>query len=286
MKLHVTVARIFKFNKLFINLNVYVPAFFQCNLLFFRFVQCLQCIIRTSRKLKHISLGCSEELLAHSDYFVDCLSSHCSTLEGIHLASVKEDSDNYGIIDLDVYKFRSFTSLKHLSIDYDFLDSQFLHIFSESGRTPLTTLNINVHGVGPEHEKVTNVSWHNFSSHNKDIEVTINLVHSYTGMLNLLDILKPSLPLTHFRQFFCSNVNVAGLGLVANYYCHSLQSVHIVEGFDAGLPATYEVTTDEDPFVMMAWKCLSLTDFTLIGTVLLTNITIKLICEIQLTQFV
>lgn len=240
-------------------------------------MQCLQSIIRTSRKLKHVSLGCSEELLAHSDYFVDCLTAHCSTLEALHLASVKEDSENYGIIDLDVYKFRNFTSLKHLSIDYDFLDSQFLHIFSESGRTPLNSFNINVHGVGPEHEIVTNLSWRQFSSHNKDIVVTMNLLHSYTGVLNLLDILKPSLPLTHFRQFFCSNMNVAGLGLMANYYCHSLKSVHIVEGFHAGLPATYEVTTDEDPFVMMAWKCLSLTDFTLIGTVLLTTVFIIII---------
>ncbi|XP_045216834.1 F-box only protein 33-like [Mercenaria mercenaria] len=231
-----------------------------------RFAQRLECIIRTSRKLRHVSLGCSEEILAHSGYFLDRLSSlHGNSLEALHLASVKEDSDNYGIVDLDVYKFRTFTSLKHLSIDYDFLDNQLLHIFSEPSRQPLETLNIHVHGVGPEHENVTNASWRQFSNHNKRIEVTINLIHSYTGVSKLLDILKQNLPLTHFRQFFCSNINVPALGLMANSYCNTLKSVHIVDGFEQGVPAVYEVTTDEDPFVMMAWKCLNLSHFTLIG---------------------
>lgn len=231
-------------------------------------MQQLVCIIQTSRKLKHVSLGCSEELLAHSGYLVDILSSgHCSTLEALHLASVKEDSENYGIVDLDIYRFRSFRCLKHLSIDYDFLDNQFLHIFSDCRRMPLNTLTINVHGVGPEHEKITNLSWRQFSSHNKSIEVAINLVHSYTGVSNLLDILKQNLPLTHFRQFFCSNINVPALGLIANYYCSTLKSIYIVDGFDHGVPSAYQVTTDEDPFVMMAWKCLNLSHFSLIGKV-------------------
>lgn len=231
-----------------------------------RFVQQLECIVQNTRKLKHLSIGFSEELMAHSGYLVDCLSSrHGNTLESLHLASVKEDSANYGIVDLDVYKFRTFTNLKHLSIDYDFLDNQFLHIFSESCRMPLSSLNIHVHGVGPEHEKVTNSSWRQFSVHNKNIEVTLNLIHSFTGVTNVLDILKPALPLTHFRQFFCSNLNVPALGLMSNYYCQSLKSVHIVDGFEGGEPTPYIVNTDEDPFVMMAWKCTKLSSFTVIG---------------------
>jgi hypothetical protein len=205
-------------------------------------------------------------MLAHSDFFLERLSSlHSNSLEALHLASVKEDSDNYGIVDLDIYKFRNFTNLRHMSIDYDFLDNQLLHIFCELSRAPLESLNIHVHGVGPEHESVTNASWRQFSSHNKNIEVTINLMHSYTGVSKLLDILKQNLPLTHFRQFFCSNINVPALGLMANCYWNTLKSIHIIDGFDHGVPAVYQVTTDEDPFVMMAWKCSNLSHFTLIG---------------------
>lgn len=234
--------------------------------IYFRFVQKIESIIQTSRRLKHLSLGCSEELLAHCENWIEILSNlHSNSLESLHLASVKEDSENYGIVDLDVSKFQAFTCLKHLSIDYDHLNNEFLHIFSESCRTPLKSLIIHIHGVGPDHEKVTNASWRHFSSHNAKVEVTINLIHSYTGVSNLLDILKPNIRLTHFRQFFCSNINVPALGLMSGYYSQTLKSVHIVDGLDNGMPVEYEVTTNEDPFVMMAWRCLKLTQFTLIG---------------------
>ncbi|KAL4227833.1 cellular protein metabolic process [Mactra antiquata] len=231
-----------------------------------RFACKIESIIQSSRKFKHLSLGCSEELLAHCEKWMDILSRlHYNSLESLHLATVKEDSENYGIVDLDVNKFQAFTCLKHISIDYDHLNNRFLQIFSDSCSKPIETLNIHIHGVGPDHEKVTNASWRLFSSHNKNVEVTINLIHSYTGVSNLLDILKPSIPLTHFRQFFCSNINVAALGLMSSYYSQTLTSVHIVDGMEDGLPVMYEVTANEDPFVMMAWRCMKLTHFTFIG---------------------
>lgn len=191
---------------------------------------------------------------------------HGKHLESLHLASVKEDSEDYGIVDLDIDQLKSFLSLQHLSIDYDFVDRKFLEAFTLTNQTPLKTLVIHVHGVDPEHEMIPNTVWQQFSSCNQVVEVTLNLVHSYTGVGSLLDILKPSLPLTHFRQFFCSTVNSAAIGLMANHYTRTLQSIHIIDGFEIDCPIAYDNwSTTEDPFVMLAWKCPNLKSFTLIG---------------------
>lgn len=42
------------------------------------------------------------------------------------------------------------------------------------------------------------------------------------------------------------------------YLCrNSLQSVYILDGLMDGYPVPYISQTDEDPFVMLAWRCMS-----------------------------
>lgn len=233
----------------------------------FRFIQSLEEIIKGCRKLKHLSLGCSEELQAYASSLVDTLLCHHSKhLQSLHIASVKEDSEDYGIVDLNIDQLNKFLNLQHLSIDYDFVDSKLLTVYSKNSQAPLKTLVIHVHGVDPEHEVIPEPVWQQFSSCNQTVEVTLNLVHSYSGVQNLLHILKPSLPLSHFRQFFCSKVNNAALGLMASHYTRTLKSVHIIDGFEMNCPVVYDNwSTTEDPFVMLAWKCPNLSSFTLIG---------------------
>lgn len=235
--------------------------------MFFRFIQAIEEIVQGCRKLKHLSFGCSEELQAYSSSMLDSLAQHHGKhLESLHLASVKEDSEEYGIVDLDIYQLRKFTNLQHLSIDYDFVDRSLIEAFTLNSATPLRTLVIHVHGVDPAHEMIPNPLWQQFSSCNPNVEITLNLVHSYSGVQSLLDILKPSLPLAHFRQFFCSKVNSAALGLMASQYPRTLKSIHIIDGFEMDCPVAYDTwSTREDPFVMLAWKCPNLKSFTLIG---------------------
>ena len=234
---------------------------------FFRFLSYIGDLIGISRGLKHFSLGCVEELLEHSNSILNkLLSCHSSSLEGLYLASVKEDSENYGIIELDTHKLHSFQNLKHLSIDYDFLDNQTLQAFVDSGRKELQTLIIHVHGIDPEHEKITNKTWDSLTSNCKDLTVTLNLVHSYSGVDNILDILCPHLPLAHYRQFFCSSVNVAAVDFMAHHYGDTLKTFHVIDGCPhPDSPNSYDETLPEDPFVMLAWKCPKLENFTLIG---------------------
>jgi len=234
--------------------------------MFSRFCEAVKTVIERSRKLKHVSFGCSEDILAHSGSLLESLASgHCGSLEGIHLASVKEDSDNYGIIDLNVDLFGKFHGLKHISLDFDFVDSKLLKAFCRNGKPSLETVVIHIHGIEPDHEIISNTLWQQFTSYNKKVEVTLNLIHSVTGVQKLVDILKPALPLAHFRQFFCTQISTAAIGLISNQYSRSLKSLHIIDGMAYGIPAWYDIGNIEDPFVMLAWRCPHLSHFSLIG---------------------
>jgi len=70
-------------------------------------------LIERCRQLEALSLGCSEELTVYVGAFLDLLARHqaCS-LRYLGLASVKDDPDDYILLDLDPSLFRSFQMLQ------------------------------------------------------------------------------------------------------------------------------------------------------------------------------
>ncbi|CAC5396913.1 FBXO33 [Mytilus coruscus] len=231
-----------------------------------RFLDCIESIIKNSKKLKHFSLGFAEELLEHSSIILDLLGRNCSRmLESLHIASIKEDSENYGIIDLSASQFLTFTALRHLSVDYDHMSNELLSAFSSGCKNRLETLVVNVHGIDSEHEKVTNYSWVAVRKNCPKLEVTVNLIHSYDGVQGLLDILQPALPLTCFRQMFCTDLNPSAINYFSSHYKDTLRSIYIIDGLNDGFPIPYFSHMEEDTFVMLAWRCTKLEEFTLLG---------------------
>ncbi|KAK3097965.1 hypothetical protein FSP39_014870 [Pinctada imbricata] len=231
-----------------------------------RYVRSIENVIVHSRKLHHFSLGYSEELLLNSPRFIELLGrSHGHSLSKLYLASVKEDSENYDTIELDDYHFQSFRNLTHISLDFDYLSNSILHSFVDRQKAKLQQMILHIHGVSSTHERITNASWRLLTTHHPELKVTLNLIHSLDGVVALLDILQPSMPLTHFRQFFCGHINSAAITYMSTLYRDSLESVYILDGLMEGYPLDYTVETDEDPFVMLAWRCYKLKHFTLIG---------------------
>ncbi|XP_067665842.1 F-box only protein 33-like [Haliotis asinina] len=237
-----------------------------------KYLDLIECLIEHTCKLKHLSLGCVEELLVHSSSLLQKLSSkHGSSLQSLHLASVKEDSENYGIIDLSPAKFHNFYLLQSLSLDYDYLTNELLDQFANTDRAKLQKLCINVHGIEADHERITNDTWRKIRNYSPKLEVTLNLIHSYDGVASLLDIFQPAMPLIHFRQFFCSHVNMASISYISSHYRNSLKTLHIVDGLVDDMSSLYDNHDMEDPFVMLAWQCQKLEHFTLMGYVIGEN---------------
>ncbi len=206
------------------------------------------------------------ELTDHADYLLPLLAANqATTLEILHISSIKEDPESYGLINLPSNTIHAFRNLRVLGMDYDYITNDLLEGFMQPGRVKLEKLIIHVHGIEPDHEKITNSTWRHLVKGNPKLEVTLNLLHSIDGVVGMLDLLQPALPLVHLRMFFCQQINVAGINFIAQHHCNTLQSIHIIDGMANFQPNSYESDSPEDPFVMLAWKCPNLHSFTLIG---------------------
>lgn len=225
-------------------------------------------LVEHSNHLECLSLGCIGEFTDHADFLLPKLAClHGTKLQALHISSVKEDPDSYGLIDMPSHLFATFTHLQHLGIDFDYLSNHFLDIFAANNRAaPLKTLIVHVHGIDPQQEKIHNQTWRMLTSRNPTLQVTLNLIHSIDGASRLLDLLQPAMPLATLRMFFCGHLNVAAIHFIAQHMAASFQHLHVVDGMsEMWGPTFYDDGSETDPFVMLAWKCKKLSQFTLIG---------------------
>ena len=237
-----------------------------CIMLFFRILDSFEEIVTKSRGLRQLSLGCATDLTDRADFLITLLAGHQSeTLTHLHVSSIKEDPDAYGILDISPRQFSLFRNLNVLGIDYDYVTDDMLKSFVDQRHKVLEKLVIHVHGIEPTHQHPTNATWTQLTNLCPKLEVTLNLLHSVDGVTGMVDILSPSMPLTHLRLLFCSQISVAGIDFIGQHNSDTLRSVYIIDGMVDMTPNIYETQTDEDPFVMLAWRCHKLQDFTFIG---------------------
>lgn len=184
----------------------------------------------------------------------------------LHIASIKEDPRSYTVAEISPDVLCSFSGLHTLSIDYDHLTEEVIRGFIRNDVTNLRQLIIHVHDREPSHAHISDSCWRHLVS-SGHVEVTLNLIHSTYGSTNLLSLISPSMPLVHFRSFFCSHLNLQAVNFIGLIGCR-LESFLVVDGMDSiNEPNVYEDadTVITDPFVMLAWKCRNLASFTLIG---------------------
>ncbi|XP_068249543.1 F-box only protein 33 [Palaemon carinicauda] len=232
----------------------------------------LQCIISNSRSLKGLTLGCIQDLTDQSDIFLPLLAQHQSTtISTLGLASVKYDPNSYALLDITPDNFTSFTNLQVLTLDYDYMSDRLLSVLSTPYNAPLRRLVIHVHGIDQTHRGTTEYMWYRFKQQHPQCSLVINLIHSYDGVEQLgSGLLHPSMPLTHFRAFFCEWINIAALRLMSNWYAESLRHLTLVDSLDHSGWGMLTEGRDEDqgspdPLVMLAWKCKNLQHLTLLG---------------------
>ena len=243
-------------------------------------IDALASVLENATRLEHLSLGCIGELTDHADSLLPILARHHGRkMRALHIESVKEDPDSYGLIELPSHLFAAFSKLEVLGIDYDYLSSQLLETFGASNRNvELKQLVLHVHGIDPQQEKIPNHIWYQLANRNPSLEVTLNLIHSIDGATGMLDLLQPAMPLAHLRMFFCGHLNVAAIHFMAMHMNSQLKTLHIVDGMsEIWGPTFYDDGSDTDPFVMLAWKCHNLAHLTLIGRLLYRFLLISII---------
>lgn len=230
-----------------------------------RYVDALKALIKCSRKLKGIAFGCIEEIVDNAEEFLSKLCEyHSNTIHYLYLASVKENPENYKILDISPRAFSRFCNLQRLSVDYDYLSSELLENLARANHVPLIRIDIHLHGVWHCRTSIPDSIWQRLCEHSPKLEICLTLLHSRTGVGLLMNILQPSMRLVRYSQYFCSNINVPAINFIAETFARSFQSIVIVDSMEKFQPALYRAPR-EDPFVMLAWRCENLTDFTLIG---------------------
>ncbi|PSN53043.1 hypothetical protein C0J52_03960 [Blattella germanica] len=226
----------------------------------------MRLLMEQSHRLEALSLGCSEELTVYVSAFLDLLTEHQScSLRRLGLASVKDDPDDYLLLDLEPNRFRSLQMLQVLSVDYDYVNDNMLAALCD---VRLVRFIIHVHGIVENHPGTTNSAWTNFSQHNPSCELRLTLIHSYEAVEILhSDILKPSMPLTHLKAFFCEQLNSAALHRLSTWYAKCLRSLWWVDslGSAASQSLVQPMGEEPDPIVMAAWRCTQLEEIVLLA---------------------
>ncbi|XP_063221046.1 F-box only protein 33 [Bacillus rossius redtenbacheri] len=233
-----------------------------------QFVVPLEAVIQQSRALETLNLGCSEELVAYAGPVLELLALHQPrSLRHLGLASVKEDPDNYQLVDLDPKWFMAFQKLQVLSLDYDYMNDGLLAALSV---ITLCRLVVHVHGIHESHPHTSEQSWAMFTQNSPMCQLRLTLIHSYEAVEVLHShILKPSMPLTHLKVLFCGLINLRALNALYLWYCGSLTSLWWVDSIDSAtngsLLVVMEPVDPPEPIVMIAWRCIKLEELVFLG---------------------
>uniref|UniRef100_A0A182NGU0 F-box domain-containing protein n=1 Tax=Anopheles dirus TaxID=7168 RepID=A0A182NGU0_9DIPT len=207
------------------------------------FVQPLVTLLnRKNPPLRALDLGCSEILALHASDFLNCTAKP-QLLERLAFASVKQDPGHYPLGLIEPPAFEKCTSLRMLSLDYDSLCDEMLQTLQ---LLPLRQLIVHVHGIDEYHFGLSEDAWASFRTKNPDTELHLTLVCAYEAVDILqTHILRPSMPLTHLKVLFCEKR--------IEEYRNIMELV---------------MRTEQDPLVMMAWRCKKLQEIILHGYVL------------------
>ena len=201
---------------------------------FCRIVRAMERTIAQTRRLKALRLGCLSDLTDRADQLLPVVVQHHSrSLEALHLCSVKENPDAYGLICVPEECFAHLINLQQLGLDYDYItNSLLLNFCNNNRRMNLQKLVIHVHGLEPERERVTNSTWRYVATANPSLRVTLNLIHSLDGAVDMLTILQPAMPLEKLRMFFCQHINFAAINFISQHMSKFFTSLHIIDGLE------------------------------------------------------
>ncbi|KAF6038181.1 FBXO33 [Bugula neritina] len=252
-----------------------------------QFIDYLKRIIASATSIQHLSLGCLPSLTQFNNEIVECLSQYqSSSIKSLHISRCQSSEvcvyQPIGIQDLLMLR-----GLQYLSLDMADLSDLLLTSLTEGGRAKLVSLNINIFTHEEGVRQIRDRTWNLVHQSCPDLILTLNLIKCAEAVRDMMTVVNASMPLTHLRVLFCDELYVSGLHHVARHQCSTLQSLLIVESMREG-PIFYDIGVDEqDPFVMMSWRCKKLSSFSVIGVALREHdvLAVARLRGMQLTKF-
>ncbi|CAF0954244.1 unnamed protein product [Didymodactylos carnosus] len=228
----------------------------------------LKDVIECSPNLEELSFGCwIEALHSINDLMTILNQSRHQTLKSLHLASIKNSETHFTP---DIYisseVFSPFRALQTLSIDSTYLTENLLHCFGQSQRTPLNKLIVHVSEFRSDIVQINDSVWQTVSTNLPNLRVTVHMINAYETFRKYARILRPEMPLSHLRMYFCSSLNVDMLCYLSIHYRNTLECLDVMDSItEPALRYHNPFRTEPDPLVLLAWQCKQLTELSILG---------------------
>ncbi|CAF1086201.1 unnamed protein product [Rotaria sp. Silwood1] len=227
----------------------------------------LEQIIVSNQSMEIISFGCWFESLFRIEELVHVLAQKQSqSIKQLHLASIKS-SETHSIADiyLTSQSFLPFTSLNTLSIDSTYLTDELLQCFAQQ-LAPLKRLIVHVSEFRSDIQPIDELVWHSIASIMPDLRVVVHMLNAHETFRKYSRILRPGMPLSHLRMYFCSSLNVDLLCYLSVHYRSTLECLDVIDSVtEPALRYHNLFRAEPDPLVLLAWQCKKLTSLTILG---------------------
>ncbi|XP_067099676.1 F-box only protein 33 [Osmerus mordax] len=152
------------------------------------------------------------------------------------------------------------THLQSLGLDFCDFTSEMCRLLAAPDRVPLHRLSLLLNGDAPEAKPLEGIAseedWKGLVRHTSNLRVF--MMGLEVGTQVLLQALKPSMPLERLHlDCYCTLVSEEALELISQQYNQTLS--HFLLTRDNGSFPDLGMNRNEDPLVLLAWRCVHLT---------------------------
>ncbi|XP_048218116.1 F-box only protein 33 [Perognathus longimembris pacificus] len=215
-------------------------------------------ILSNSRQLKWLSCGFMLEIVT-STSLSSLSNSIAHTME--HLSLLDNNIPGSSTL-ITAVELERFGSLRSLALDFCDFTAEMARVLSDSNHVPLQRLSLLVHNVSVMHKSLDNMPndehWKALSRKSPSLRVYMMAFDIKSE--DMLKILKPSIPLEriHFDSYITC-VSGAIVDLISRQYdkflTHFILMNDVID--TSGFPDLSD-NRNEDPLVLLAWKCTKL----------------------------
>ncbi|EPQ13832.1 F-box only protein 33 [Myotis brandtii] len=215
-------------------------------------------ILSNSRQLKWLSCGFMLEIVTPTS-LSSLSNSIANTMEHLSLLDNNIPGNSTLITTVELERF---VNLRSLALDFCDFTAEMARVLSDSNHVPLQRLSLLVHNVSVMHKSLDNMPndehWKALSRRSPSLRVYIMAFDIKSE--DMLKILKPSIPLEriHFDSYITC-VSGAIVDLISRQYdkflTHFILMNDVID--TSGFPDLSD-NRNEDPLVLLAWRCTKL----------------------------
>nr|XP_005902358.1 PREDICTED: F-box only protein 33 [Bos mutus] len=215
-------------------------------------------ILSNSRQLKWLSCGFMLEIVTPTS-LSSLSNSIANTME--HLSLLDNNTPGSSTL-ITAAELERFVNLRSLALDFCDFTAEMARVLTDNNHVPLQRLSLLVHNVSVMHKSLDNMPndehWKALSRKSTSLRVYIMAFDIKSE--DMLKILKPSIPLEriHFDSYITC-VSGAIVDLISRQYDKFLTHFILMNDMidTSGFPDLSD-NRNEDPLVLLAWRCTKL----------------------------